>query len=84
MFMAITTHLKILAFILFCSSGFYGLYPFINGSGCDFYAEAEDEFRKVNMTCFAGQLTSVYQKKLLEIFWFLRGYGVRKEIPSMS
>ncbi|MBS4687048.1 hypothetical protein J4G63_07250 [Aeromonas sobria] len=39
------------------------MYPFINGSGCDFYAEAEDEFRKVNMTCFAGQLTSVYQKK---------------------
>ncbi|MGL4751479.1 MAG: hypothetical protein ACRCXB_03505 [Aeromonadaceae bacterium] len=49
--------------ILFCSFGFYGFYPFINGSGCDFYAETEDEFRSISMSCFAGVLTSAYQKK---------------------
>lgn len=63
MYMAITTRQKTLLFILLFSLGGYAIYPFINGVGCDFYAETEDEFRTLNMTCFAGVLTSVYYKK---------------------
>ncbi|WP_260750140.1 hypothetical protein [Aeromonas dhakensis] len=50
-------------FILLCSLVIYCSYPFINGSGCDFYAETEDDVRAINMSCFAGILTTVYQKK---------------------
>lgn len=63
MFMVTTTHLRILFFTLLCSLAFYCVYPFVNGSGCDFHAETEDEFRAINMSCFAGVLTSVYHKK---------------------
>ncbi len=49
--------------ILLSSCFIYSLSPFLNGSGCDFYAEGDDEYRTINITCFAGGVTSVYRRK---------------------
>ncbi|WP_209296805.1 hypothetical protein [Aeromonas jandaei] len=43
---------------------FYTTYPFINGLGCDFTADAEDNTRIIHTKCFAGYMSNVYQSKI--------------------
>lgn len=41
----------------------YVTYPFVNGLGCDFTADVEDEQRAVHAECFAGNIIQIYREK---------------------
>lgn len=71
--------LKKLSYILSISLVVYIIYPIINGFGCNFNAEAENDSDKIYMECFAGVANiTILSKKNLHIttingIWWKRG-----------
>lgn len=68
--------LKYIKLISFISVVMYGVHPLINGIGCDYHSQTEDEKRSLYTTCKFGIINSVgLDKETKEIFKYSGLYG---------